>query len=95
MMRMCTTCGTPRHSNMHTCPPQFEVLMKGTDPQYADSVYARTAEEAATKWAEAEEFAGLRTERVKVLDVAHQTVTWFDVVGEMVPEYTATEVEVE
>ena len=84
----------------HKCPPAFRVFTEELGQEGdGDEVYARSAEEAATKWAEAEDvnsaeydIVAQRSEPVVTVVDEAGNKRCFQVRGEAVPQYWATEI---
>jgi hypothetical protein len=100
----CTICGEFFYGYggaEHRCPPQWDVFIVDYDDEGeaypGKRIYACDAQEAAEKRAERydeedHEMCGGHPIKVRVTDMSGKAI-WFMVYGEVVPEYTAREIE--
>lgn len=103
----CKTCGyySWEHGGMldeskHRCPPRWDVWPTDESREDgADCIYAQTAEDAATKWGEVEDWrsaeyqiVGGRDAKVHVASYTDESILTFLVSGETVPEYYAHDI---
>lgn len=99
----CPKCGDYGDLHFHKCPPFFEVQRIDENPANAEwetRVYAHDEEEAAEKWAEDDDnnsaeysIAQGTPEKVRVRRLGETAFRVFEVSGEYIPSYSASEIE--
>jgi hypothetical protein len=95
-MSWCKTCGNFKMFDSHLCPPAFKCLPEGET--YEETIYARDAETAAEKYAEQfdseYDYSILRGTAMRMQVTSPDgEVSYFEVTGESVPEYSASGIE--
>lgn len=97
----CETCGQFGWIETHKCPPRWEVWDTDSKREWAQTIYAGDAEEAAERWAHDEDAQGdyyiIGGSEAKVFVVREDgedcEIKKFSICGESVPEYHATELK--
>jgi hypothetical protein len=107
MFERCPTCNKFDFLDRHKCLPAYKVWQFWDDEkddekeleEYAETVYAFGHEEAAEEWAEDDDAQGDYTivggseTKVKVKKVGEDIIKIFEVSGESIPKYSATEIK--